>query len=992
VFGLAWLTAGAIRRLARHSFAGVTLASIGIVALFAVFPSMSISAGLFGLDVLSSATVLDSQWLQAGVLFATGAVGWFIPLTAALVIASGTGLSGRFLLAALAVFLAEFLAAGLGGIETALLMAAFVATYSFVAAFWQIVNGTNRTAGETLDANKQRRGSEPDRIRLVFAGLGAFLHGTLLLLLVRLIDQVALPVSWVSAVIVSSLLLGVWGGSVVFRQREAAGRFRRLIAIVEACCPVAVTVSGALLAVVCFEPLIWMTLRVNASVASVLGSTFAIAGCFSLMVLPVGTGLGGLIAGSKWSWGSERSGGFETLMFLAGLVVARWLAPALGATVSVVLLTVAVLLVVALLREISTSTWRVLYRPQWVACLTLLVVSVGFVDPHRSAVLASRLLYDTGVFMAYQVEERTETLPYLSEARCVAIEETDGGTLTVWKQRASEFEVRQSGVPLGAVSLDTFVTPQRTGQILQTVLPLCLHPDAERVLLLGAGSGAALETSVFFPLHQITCVEADQRLVSTLSNQLLSRMPLNPLADERVSVVTAEPAVAVRSIDQKFDVVLSMSSQPAFSTAAALTSREFLDASSAVLSDDGLFCQPLEIADLGPAAVGSIVQTWRSVFADVSAFEIGPGQLLLVGQQTQNAAERFDGEAFLARLQRPHVGTVLANLGWDWSTMLKVMAYPHEDLVQAFPPSAEPLNEARSMEFSATLPFEVVTWGPKYKHTLARLSDVACTMQFLTGVAGQDPEIKRRLADVEEQSDLIHDKPDHYWAYRGRVKERIKAAPQSELIQVKGEAPYHSLSGPDKRRLEYFEALGAAAQQERPSAASLNAVAEFDAPFDPLISPFLHQEIAELAERDGEQLADIELWHRLHRAFYASPADRSIRNVVRTLELLSERPDLIADAAARGDTLDALLQILHNRWHNRGDISPDSSQVMLNDIELSLSAIDAAFDQLAELSPARQLPADAWPSRQLAIEKSLVRPLRAYRSMLLPRHAMRKSR
>jgi len=85
--------------------------------------------------------------------------------------------------------------------------------------------------------------------------------------------------------------------------------------------------------------------------------------------------------------------------------------------------------------------------------------------------------------------------------------------------------------------------------------------------------------------------------------------------------------------------------------------------------------------------------------------------------------------------------------------------------------------------------------------------------------------------------------------------------------------------------------------------------------------------------------------------------------------------------------LDALLQTLHDRWHNRGETPPGSSKIVLNDIEQSVAAIDNAFSELASLNDARDYSPNQWQARKLALEKSLLRPLQAYRSTLMPHHA-----
>jgi hypothetical protein len=112
--------------------------------------------------------------------------------------------------------------------------------------------------------------------------------------------------------------------------------------------------------------------------------------------------------------------------------------------------------------------------------------------------------------------------------------------------------------------------------------------------------------------------------------------------------------------------------------------------------------------------------------------------------------------------------------------------------------------------------------------------------------------------------------------------------------------------------------------------------------------------------------------------------------VIASIEILCEYPEAISDDADRADQLDALLQTLHDRWHNRGEKPPGSSKIVLNDIEQSVAAIDKAFSKLEKLNDARDYSPKQWQARRLALEKSLVRPLQAYRTTLMPHHAKRR--
>ena len=117
------------------------------------------------------------------------------------------------------------------------------------------------------------------------------------------------------------------------------------------------------------------------------------------------------------------------------------------------------------------------------------------------------------------------------------------------------------------------------------------------------------------------------------------------------------------------------------------------------------------------------------------------------------------------------------------------------------------------------------------------------------------------------------------------------------------------------------------------------------------------------------------------------PSDtRSINRSETWCELLCDHVSPETDPAWRGDHLDALLQTLQERWANRGDIKPNSSRVVLVDIEKSIAAMERAFEVMPTLAAARGRTEHDWSARQMVLENLLVRPLRTYRTLLLPHH------
>jgi hypothetical protein len=180
----------------------------------------------------------------------------------------------------------------------------------------------------------------------------------------------------------------------------------------------------------------------------------------------------------------------------------------------------------------------------------------------------------------------------------------------------------------------------------------------------------------------------------------------------------------------------------------------------------------------------------------------------------------------------------------------------------------------------------------------------------------------------------------------------------------------------DERRKEYLVALGDAARQSQPDAESIRRVAQFVDPYDPLVSYFVHYETASLLSRSAVPDHRTELAHRLHTVYYGAGMDRSVRNVTDTLKLLHDFPDSAAAPQARWDHMNALLDVLRQRWAFRLQ-TPERSRYAAADISESLTAARQALDVMAGLSSEMHVSPDTWQHRRNLLERELIRPLTA---------------
>jgi hypothetical protein len=98
------------------------------------------------------------------------------------------------------------------------------------------------------------------------------------------------------------------------------------------------------------------------------------------------------------------------------------------------------------------------------------------------------------------------------------------------------------------------------------------------------------------------------------------------------------------------------------------------------------------------------------------------------------------------------------------------------------------------------------------------------------------------------------------------------------------------------------------------------------------------------------------------------------------------REPLLVPAEQRWDYLNALLGFLQTRWANRGLATPKSPQIVLNDLERSIDAVESTLTLMDRLRDAVGIAQAEWSARRSVLERGLVRPLRSYRSELIPEY------
>lgn len=97
---------------------------------------------------------------------------------------------------------------------------------------------------------------------------------------------------------------------------------------------------------------------------------------------------------------------------------------------------------------------------------------------------------------------------------------------------------------------------------MMTHVPLLAHGNVKKVLIIGGGDGAMLrEVLKHSSVEEVTLVEIDNEVIE-MAKQYLPKHSAGAFDDARANIVIADGVDFVRNTDQRFDVIISDSTDP----------------------------------------------------------------------------------------------------------------------------------------------------------------------------------------------------------------------------------------------------------------------------------------------------------------------------------------------------------------------------------------------------------------------------------------------
>lgn len=164
--------------------------------------------------------------------------------------------------------------------------------------------------------------------------------------------------------------------------------------------------------------------------------------------------------------------------------------------------------------------------------------------------------------------------------------------------------------------------------------PMAVHPDPQRVLIVGLGMGTTYRAVAAHKPLLARVVELEPAIVNAAAR----------LGTRPKDLVLDDARAYLRRTDETFDVITSDPIHPWVRGSGDLYTREYLESCRARLAPGGVACLWVPLYQMGVSDVRDVLRTFCAVFPSVALF-YGGEDLVAVGGQEVGAPRAPSGEA-----------------------------------------------------------------------------------------------------------------------------------------------------------------------------------------------------------------------------------------------------------------------------------------------------------------------------------------------------------
>jgi spermidine synthase len=169
-------------------------------------------------------------------------------------------------------------------------------------------------------------------------------------------------------------------------------------------------------------------------------------------------------------------------------------------------------------------------------------------------------------------------------------------------------------------------------QRLLAHIPLLHHPDPEKILFVGLGTGMSAGVATLYPVKAIDVVEISPEVVE--ASQLFSNFNYNLSKDIRYNLILDDARNYLLKTDQQYDVISAEPMDPFIAGSGNLFTKEYFELVKKRLRPGGVAAQWVPMYRVSNSDFKTIIRTFTSVFPHTTAWLV-VNEIILIGSDTE---------------------------------------------------------------------------------------------------------------------------------------------------------------------------------------------------------------------------------------------------------------------------------------------------------------------------------------------------------------------
>ncbi|MEO0249115.1 MAG: tetratricopeptide repeat protein, partial [candidate division WOR-3 bacterium] len=246
-----------------------------------------------------------------------------------------------------------------------------------------------------------------------------------------------------------------------------------------------------------------------------------------------------------------------------------------------------------------------------------------------------------------------------------------------------------------------------TVQLVAGHLPVLFAESPQRVAVIGYGSGMSVMAVLTHPIvESLDVMEIEEAVIE--ASPYFESINHNPFRDPRFRLVMEDGRIHVAYAEGIYDVIISEPSNPWMSGISNLFTVDFYRKVKSRLSPEGIFGQWLQLYEISPASVKTVLASVHEVFPHMAVFLVDDGNTIILAS---SRPIRRPYEEFRKRFEEERVRDSFKRVNVFHADQVLSYFIASDERVKAFVADAPSLNTDDNVWLEHRMPRDMVWSG-----------------------------------------------------------------------------------------------------------------------------------------------------------------------------------------------------------------------------------------------------------------------------------------